>query len=310
MTATEVAMSYSQGSTYQRSGYAAYLERVARIPSRPHWSTLGGSAFHNWAEAYNLNAHGLDIPVHTPAEALRAAVDDALKRADGLYTEDQIRASKSGKGITKAAWPNGADRKWIEHHLPIWIDSFKRWQNAIPWDLALLPDAETGVVTPAVEVGFEFMVAPNVRMRGSVDAVYQDRTTGRYILVDYKAGARQPSSPQQLAVYRTALADQYDIQADEGTYFMVREASTTPVYDLRKYTPEFLRWFYATAADRKEARDFLPDPDHMPGMCGFSETFCWYCGGELADTIYQPWEVEDFDNLPAGFPYKSGVKPW
>lgn len=306
----EVQMSFSQGSTYQRSGYAAYLERVARVPSRPHWSTVGGSAFHAAAEAYNLNAHGINTPVPTPAEALQAALDEALERTDGLYTEADIRASKSGKGITKAAWPNGADRKWIEHHLPIWFESFKRWQNAIPWDLALLPDAESGLVSPAVEVGFEFMVAPNVRMRGSVDAVYQDRSTGRYILVDYKAGARQPSSPQQLAVYRAALADQHDLSADDGTFFMVRDAVTTPLYDLRKYTPQFLSWFYAGCADRKEAHDFLPDPDHNPGMCGFTTTFCYFCGGELADTIWQPWEVEDFSNPPAGFPFKNGERPW
>lgn len=43
-------MSYSRMDSILTCGHKFYLERVRKVPSRDHWASVGGSAFHSVVE--------------------------------------------------------------------------------------------------------------------------------------------------------------------------------------------------------------------------------------------------------------------
>lgn len=43
-------MSYSRMDSILTCGHKFYLERVLKVPSRDHWASVGGSAFHSVVE--------------------------------------------------------------------------------------------------------------------------------------------------------------------------------------------------------------------------------------------------------------------
>jgi len=94
-------------------------------------------------------------------------------------------------------------------------------------DLAALQQAflqtTYGERTPyVVEAPFALRLAGRV-VRGRIDAVYRDESTGRWEVVDWKTGG-EGADPVQLAVYRTAWARQVQVAEDEvdATFLYVR----------------------------------------------------------------------------------------
>ncbi|WOX22183.1 ATP-dependent DNA helicase [Streptomyces solicathayae] len=86
-------------------------------------------------------------------------------------------------------------------------------------DLAALKDAF--VLTPyahrtpyRVEAPVQLSLAGRV-VRGRIDAVYRDETTGAYEIVDWKTSRLHAADPLQLAIYRLAWAEQHGLDPDE-----------------------------------------------------------------------------------------------
>ncbi|MGX1881120.1 UvrD-helicase domain-containing protein [Streptomyces sp. NPDC055287] len=71
-----------------------------------------------------------------------------------------------------------------------------------------------------VEAPFHLTLAGRV-IRGRMDAVYRDEDTGAYEIVDWKTSRTRTADPLQLAVYRLAWAEQYDLPLDSvGAAFL------------------------------------------------------------------------------------------
>ncbi|MDJ0462111.1 PD-(D/E)XK nuclease family protein, partial [Streptomyces sp. H27-C3] len=64
-----------------------------------------------------------------------------------------------------------------------------------------------------IEAPFHLTLAGRV-IRGRIDAVYRDDDTGAYEIVDWKTSRTRSADPLQLALYRLAWAEQYDLPLD------------------------------------------------------------------------------------------------
>ncbi|MFG3504256.1 UvrD-helicase domain-containing protein [Streptomyces sp. NPDC047821] len=67
-----------------------------------------------------------------------------------------------------------------------------------------------------VEAPFQLALAGRV-IRGRIDAVYRDRESGTYEIVDWKTNRSRTADPLQLAVYRLAWAEQHGLPLDAVT---------------------------------------------------------------------------------------------
>ncbi|MEV3989259.1 ATP-dependent DNA helicase [Streptomyces sp. NPDC049837] len=67
-----------------------------------------------------------------------------------------------------------------------------------------------------VEAPFQLALAGRV-IRGRIDAVYHDRESGTYEIVDWKTNRSHTADPLQLAVYRLAWAEQHGLPLDAVT---------------------------------------------------------------------------------------------
>ncbi|ORT61240.1 ATP-dependent DNA helicase [Streptomyces sp. CB03238] len=88
-------------------------------------------------------------------------------------------------------------------------------------DLAALKEAFENTAyalrTPhRVEAPFQLALAGRV-IRGRIDAVYYDRESGTYEIVDWKTNRSRTADPLQLAVYRLAWAEQHGLPLDAVT---------------------------------------------------------------------------------------------
>jgi DNA helicase-2/ATP-dependent DNA helicase PcrA len=95
-------------------------------------------------------------------------------------------------------------------------------------DLAALKEAfertEYARRTPyRTEAAFDLTLAGRV-IRGRIDAVYRDESTGTYEIVDWKTSRTRAADPLQLAVYRLAWAEQHGLRPEEvlATFLYVR----------------------------------------------------------------------------------------
>ncbi|WP_344175276.1 UvrD-helicase domain-containing protein [Streptomyces albidochromogenes] len=71
-----------------------------------------------------------------------------------------------------------------------------------------------------VEAPFHLTLAGRV-VRGRIDAVYRDEESGAYEIVDWKTSRTRAADPLQLAVYRLAWAEQYDLPLESvGAAFL------------------------------------------------------------------------------------------
>lgn len=67
-----------------------------------------------------------------------------------------------------------------------------------------------------VEVPVHLTLAGRV-VRGRIDAVYRDKDTGAYEIVDWKTSHHRTADPLQLAIYRLAWAEQHGLAPDDVT---------------------------------------------------------------------------------------------
>ncbi|MGH3498960.1 MAG: ATP-dependent helicase [Nocardioidaceae bacterium] len=100
-------------------------------------------------------------------------------------------------------------------------------------------------VPTAVEAPFQLVLAGQV-VRGRIDAVYA-RPDGGCEVVDWKTGTQSDADPTQLAIYRLAWAEMYDLPLDRvsAAFYFVRTGDVV--------RPEPL-------ADRAELEAVIPDP--------------------------------------------------
>lgn len=246
-------LSVSQHKTYYRCPYGYYLERIEGAWQRPAAWLPQGTAFHEAAEAYERSDRTMTV------DAMQDVFRESYARATNEMAAETPNLTywfRSGP----YAGPQDIQRRFslgleqVERY-PAW---YEKHPNEVIWTD---PNGE-----PGVELGFVIDLA-GITVRGFIDAVIVDETTGRVRVRDNKSG-NQPGDGFQLGTYSVALAVKYGIeQPSVGDYWMARTGKPTFDYDLTEWTVERVTEEFHQLADDIEAERFNPDPE--PSKCMF-----------------------------------------
>lgn len=192
----------------------------------------------------------------------------------GLDTFDQYIADElvkvEGKTIRTAgratkANPDGEDEKWWRENGPKQVEAWLEWRLGNP-NLKLARFAGT----PAVEVEVNATFDNGVTLRGYIDRVFVDESTGEYLIVDIKTGSRTPLSPLQLAFYRVALEQTLNVSPRYGAYWMGRQGTLSAVQELWYPTEMIVSWL-EKARVIIDNELFIPHVTMFCGSCGVKD---------------------------------------
>ena len=121
-----------------------------------------------------------------------------------------------------------------------------------------------------LERGFDFQIGPH-HLRGRVDRV-DVLPDGRYEVIDYKTGERKTAADLredlQLALYRLAAREAWDVEAGAGSYYYVLDGDKVAV----AASPDDAERVERTALQVGEgimSQDFEPRPS--PTVCSWCD---------------------------------------
>ncbi|CAM4518933.1 PD-(D/E)XK nuclease family protein [Nocardia ninae] len=246
-------LSVSQHKTYERCSYGYYLERIEGVWQRPAAWLSQGTAFHEAAEAYERSGRAMTVP--EMQEVFRESyAHETNKMADETPNLAYWFSSGPYAGPQDIERRYGIGLEQVERY-PAW---YEKHPNEVIW---IDPDGE-----PGIELGF-VVDLDGITVRGFIDAVILDETTGRMRVRDNKSG-NQPGDDFQLGTYSAALAVKYGIeQPSIGDYWMARTGKPTFDYDLAEWTVDRVTEEFHQLAANIEAARFIPDPE--PSKCRF-----------------------------------------
>lgn len=262
-------VSYSQINSAAACGERFRLERVLKVPQRPAWALVGGSAFHNMTEDFD-RGHAVE-----PFDNyLDAEIERRLEEAPN-FDRDEWRAS----GRATKEWPLKEDERWWRYHGPLFFDRYVRWSSAVPWVVAEIGGE------PAVELEIRHDFGGGVEFVGYVDRVYHDPRHDVLIVVDHKSGSYKPVTPRQLAFYAELLGREYDVEINLGAFYDARSGSTGEVKDLSLYDYNRIEYQARALALMRERGIYLANPGTLCASCSVKD-FCFEYSG--ADAIEVP----------------------
>jgi len=264
-------LSYSGLDTYQQCGEKYRLSRVLHVEEGQAWWFIGGSAIHRATEWWDLG-DGNPLP-----KIWADAWEEATQNVD---PEQPVRAG----GRVSKQWPNKEDHTWWNFHGPQMLENYVRWRDQSQWQIYSVND------TPFVE--WEFMltldnpiqgddVSPTLQVKGFIDRVFVT-PDGEVVVVDLKAGSREPASTTQLGVYAAALRQRGGVDAALGGYYMTRKGESPVLRGLGIYTDRMLGYMLGVFEDSVRERKFLPHVTSMCQTCMVSQ-FCYAVGGTPPD---------------------------
>ncbi|MFI6049022.1 RecB family exonuclease [Streptomyces violascens] len=255
--------SHSQYNRYAQCGEAYRLERVERRPSNPAGWFVQGTAVHSGVEAYERSGRSLS----------RAQAAERYRES----WERELTASLAKQGDTNQ-WMTGgfksgskdlADRRELgEHQVLDYIDYAEQSGESI-WTT---PDGK-----PAIELEFSIHLG-GVPVRGFIDQVVQ--TPYGLTVRDIKTGTKKQSSALQLALYRRAIWDTYQVDVVWGDFFTCarkgrspKQGAPTEPYDLTRIDQHWLEAQYIAMDAAERNGVYLANPGDHCVTCGVSR-FC------------------------------------
>lgn len=278
--------SYSSLSTYLKCGEQYRLQKIEHVPEIPSWWFVGGRAFHTVTEIIDLEPEkfrksGLD--------QLWADVFNAEVSAQAEKFPDLTQWRTAGK---KKANPDGEDYlTWMDlgplftQRYLDWRESFSEWRI---WEGAIAGyDPETNSFEPfgpAVELPISVPIG-GWAMKGSVDRVYEHKTSGTLLVVDFKTGARMPEGDLQLGTYAVGMELQYGQRPDWGAYFNPRQNKMSSMYNLASYTVDYIAQMGVSFRRGIQNKVFIPHKTNLCNYCPVNRG-CATFGGEDAH-LYQ-----------------------
>lgn len=282
-------LSYSQASNLQKCSWQYALGRLLRAPEEPSWAATGGSAVHAATEEWDLETLK-DNWITDPKvleefwiKAFDEAIDKALQYTE--YPVEQWRAS----GRASKQWPNKEDRAWWDDNGPGMVKSWVNWRMNNPaWELAWLPDPETGEAVAGIEVPGNVILA-GLPVKFYIDRVLSNQD-GQLLIVDLKSG-REPDDATQLGTYHVGLRQQYDVTSTWGTYWMARTGMTTTFEDMRMWPDVRVEYTYEVARKTQEEGLLIAKRSSMCSGCSVRDS-CYAYNGKNSDNFPLPWEVK------------------
>jgi len=256
--------SYTAFSTWLSCGKRFELEKLRGVQRIPAWYNVGGTVFHEWAEAYD---RGEEPP------PIKLMFIDAIWKTEEESGVERAHWYAGGKATKQN--PDKESQAWWESNLPLMADRYVEWRKQTGWTIW---EPKEGV--PAIELKVEFSLG-EVRVKGYIDRVFVLKS-GELAITDLKTGSRQPENNLQLGTYATAIQVVYGVRPSYGYYYLARKGEHTPVVKLDDYSPavlaEMLRLFKVAV----ENEIFIPNVTGKCNQCGVRHACAIAGGGEAA----------------------------
>lgn len=204
-------MSHSRGRTLGECGHKYFLKYRENVPEQPSVALVGGKAWHQWAQDYELSKLGKAKLLSWQAYLMEATIDQ--EQASGLERHQFKRSGRKSK-----AHPDGETLDvWLTELGPQMCADYEAFDWGV-WKIATdLPGDQP--------VGIEYALRLDTpAWQGYVDQIRRDRT-GNYIAVDLKTGQR---------IYKTTQLEEYGgggrlngIRISYGGHYLSRKAEFT-----------------------------------------------------------------------------------
>lgn len=173
-----------------------------------------------------------------------------------------LNTARTAGRATKAN-PNKEDAAWWNEQGPLWVQQYINWRKYNDnWKIWTTPQG-----VRAIELELNPVIA-GVTVKMFIDRVFQ--VDGHLVIMDLKTSSRKPMSDLQLGFYRVGLQSVLGVDANYGTYFMAREAGTTELVDLSRYTTEYIEYMVSGFDKARKAGIFLPNLSSC-NICGVKQ---------------------------------------
>lgn len=284
--------SYSALSSYMQCGKSYELAKIRRVPEIPAWWFVGGSAVHALTEQWDREKF--------PDSGLDQLWQEVFEKE---FLARQIKYPDLSKwmagGKRSKANPDGEDYlRWMELG-PKFVRDYIAWRERTQWTLwsPYECDSQEGngyePDNLAIELMLDFEVG-NWRLKGAIDRVFIYPPTGELVVADIKTGSRMPDNDLQLGTYAVGMELQYGVRPRYGMYYNPRLCKPSQLYELDRFTPEYIGSLGKQLRSGIEEGIFLP---HSTNLCNFCPVRhgCATFGGELAK-LYDPLHPEFKEN--------------
>jgi DNA helicase-2/ATP-dependent DNA helicase PcrA len=229
-----LSLSASDLSLYLTCPLKYKFARVFGIPQEPTINQRFGILFHNVLERFHKE------PPEDPEDGLRVLnglFESGWRRTGFGSTDDELQFRDRAREALRLYW----ERERESEGEPVWL-----------------------------EKKFDFKVGDH-HVRGRVDRV--DRLPdGDYELIDYKTGERKSEADLdddlQLALYRMAAREAWDIEASIGSYYYVLDAEKVPA-PTRPDDAERVERTVLQVGEGILGQDFEPRPS--PSVCSWCD---------------------------------------
>ncbi len=264
--------SYSQLTTYAECGEKYRLTRMNKHVEMPAWWNAGGSAVHDATETIDKWWWDSGEP-----DWLANNVNDEMITDQFIIAFDK-EVEKMGEHKDEARASRGQKHEWWMEHGPGMVRHYYDWLLAIGWKLwsgATDPD------NPPVEYMIDTKLDPSTedsRVLCYIDRIFET-PSGSLVVADLKTGARKPSSPLQLGVYRAGLLAATGVDVTLGCYLMCRkpmadQPTTEYLMGLDNYSPTHINKYVQNLRRGIEAEVFMPNRNSFCKTCGVRQ-YCW-----------------------------------
>ncbi|GAA2917059.1 hypothetical protein GCM10020221_11430 [Streptomyces thioluteus] len=265
-TAAPRSRSHSQlYGSYAKCGEAYRLERVENRVSAPAGWFIQGTTVHSAIELYELS--GRTISTAQAVAHYHQTWD--VEAAEARKIEPDITKWRTG-GYKKAE-KDLIDRRALGEHQVIDYIAYTKDAGAAE-TIWITPDSR-----PAIELEFAVKVG-DVPVRGFIDQVLV--TPYGLSIRDIKTGTKKQSSALQLALYRRALWEMYQVNATWGDYFQCARLGRSPKagspgepIDLTLIDQHWLEQQYAAMDAAERHGIYLANPGDHCAACGVAQ-FC------------------------------------
>jgi DNA helicase II / ATP-dependent DNA helicase PcrA len=229
-----LSLSASDLSLYLTCPLKYKFARVFGIPQEPTINQRFGILIHNVLERFHKE------PPENDADGLRQLThlfETGWRRTGFGSTDDELQFRDRAREALRLYW----ERERVAEGEPVWL-----------------------------ERKFDFKVGEH-HVRGRVDRV--DRLPdGDYELIDYKTGERKTEadleSDLQLALYRLAAREAWEIEASTGSYYYVLDADKVPA-PTRPDDAERVERTVLQVGEGILGQDFEPRPS--PAVCSWCD---------------------------------------
>lgn len=106
--------------------------------------------------------------------------------------------------------------------------------------------------------------------------------SGDLAVVDLKTGRYKPSTSLQLGFYKVGAKLLYDVDINEGYYWMARKGEMSDKIDLSFYTEDKVARLIKMFDQARRSGVFIPNLNSC-NICGFTQQCEWYPRGESND---------------------------